>query len=74
VSTPLPQDLQNNTSNHNGFIDEKLLRELIPVSRRTLWNWRKRGELPFVQVGRRVLFHYPSVERALLNRQRGNKI
>ena len=55
------------------FIDEKQLLTRLPVSRRTLWQWRETGKIPCVRVpgGRRVLFHWPSVEAALLRRQKG---
>jgi excisionase family DNA binding protein len=54
----------------SGFIDEKQLLALLPVSRRTLFNWRASGKIPFVRLGgRRVLFHWPSVERTLLRNQ-----
>ena len=58
--------------NTAGFIDEKQLLARLPVSRRTLFNWRYSGKLPFVNVGgRRNLYHWPSVESALLRMQRG---
>ncbi len=54
-----------------GFIDEKELLKRLPVSRRTLFNWRETGEIPFVRLPstKRVLFHWPSVESALLRKQ-----
>lgn len=54
-----------------GFIDEKQLFARVPISRRTGWNWRKSGKIPYVKIGRRVLYHWPSVEAALLRQQRG---
>jgi predicted site-specific integrase-resolvase len=54
------------------FIDEKQLLERLPVSRRTLFSWRKSGKIPHVRLGgRRILFHWPSVEATLLRHQRG---
>ena len=53
------------------FLDEKELLKLLPVSRRTAFAWRKNGKLPCVRIGRRNLFHWPSVEAALLRLQRG---
>jgi predicted site-specific integrase-resolvase len=54
------------------FIDEKELLKRLPVSRRTLFTWRYSGKLPFVNLGgRRNLYHWPSVEAALLRQQRG---
>jgi len=55
-----------------GFIDEKELLKRLPVSRRTLFNWRATGKIPYVRLGgRRVLFHWPSIESALLRYQHG---
>jgi predicted site-specific integrase-resolvase len=55
-----------------GFIDQTELLRRLPISRRTLFNWRFSGKIPYVNVGgRRVLFHWPSVEAALLRHQRG---
>ena len=57
------------------FIDEKELLKRIPVSRRTLWNYRESGKIPSVRLGgRRILFHWPSVEAALLRQQRGGNV
>jgi hypothetical protein len=56
----------------SAFIDEKQLLARLPVSRRTLFNWRFSGKLPFVNLGgRRNLYHWPSIESALLRMQRG---
>jgi len=54
------------------FINEKQFLAKVPISRRTLWNWRKKGLIPSVKLpgGKRVLFHWPSVEAALLRRQK----
>ena len=57
-----------------GFIDEKQLLARLPVSRRTLFNWRTTGIIPCVRLGgRRILFHWPSVEAALLRHQHGGQ-
>ncbi|MFZ0829308.1 MAG: helix-turn-helix domain-containing protein [Verrucomicrobiia bacterium] len=62
---------QNQTpASEVGFIDEKQLLARLPVSRRTLFNWRRTGKIPCVRLGgRRILFHWPSVEAALLRHQ-----
>jgi hypothetical protein len=53
------------------IVDEKELLKRIPVSRRTLFNWRKDGKIPFINTGgRKNLYHLPSVERALLRMQK----
>jgi len=54
-----------------GFIDEKQLLARLPVSRGTLANWKANGILPFIKIGRRCLYDWPSVQGALLRRQRG---
>lgn len=55
-----------------GFIGTDTLLTRVPVSRGTLMSWRKAGKIPWVRLtGRRVLWHWPSVEQALLRMQRG---
>jgi hypothetical protein len=56
------------------FIDERELLRRIPVSRRTLFSWREKQKIPFVNLGtRRILFHWDSVREALLRQQRGGQ-
>jgi predicted site-specific integrase-resolvase len=63
---------QTAPSGETGFIDEKTLLKRLPVSRRTLFSWRTTGKIPCVRLGgRRILFHWPSVEAALLRKQKG---
>jgi len=61
-------------SSETGFIDQKQLLARLPISRRTLFNWRTTGKIPCVRLGGcRILFHWPSVEAALLRHQRGGQ-
>jgi hypothetical protein len=62
---------ENAPPENAGFIDEKELLRRIPVSRRTAFTWVQTGKLPCVKIGRRKLFHWPSVEAALLRLQNG---
>jgi hypothetical protein len=56
------------------FINQKQLLALLPISRRALFNWRKTGKIPCVRLGgSRILFHWPSVEAALLRHQHGGQ-
>ena len=55
-----------------GFIDSGEMLKRIPVCLATLQNWRRAGNIPFITgPGRRVLYHWPTVEQALLRMQRG---
>jgi len=63
---------QTATAETPGFIDEKQLLARLPISRRTAFTWVKSGKLPCVKINRRKLFHWPSVEAALLRQQRGS--
>ena len=54
-----------------GFIDEKQLLARLPISRGTLSNWKAKGLLPYIKIGRRCLYDWASVQGALLRRQRG---
>ena len=55
----------------SGFIDEKQLLARLPISRGTLGNWKAKGLLPYIKIGRRCLYDWASVQAALLCRQRG---
>ena len=63
--------IQTAPPGEGGFIDEAELLQRLPVSRRTLFTWRTSGKIPFVNLGtRRILFHWESVQAALLRHQR----
>jgi len=65
---------QNQTSaGEAGFIDQKQLLARLPISRRTLGNWKTKGLLPYIKIGRRCLYDWASVQGALLRRQRGGQ-
>jgi len=64
TATPPKQD-----SIPDEFIDAKELIKRIPISRRTVFNLRKRKAIPCVNLGDRVLFHWPSVREWLLRSQ-----
>jgi len=58
-------------TNDSAFIGEEELLRRLGIARRTLFRLRTAGEIPFVRLGkRRVLFHWPSVEAALLRAQK----
>ena len=60
------------TPDEAGFIDTEEMLRRLPISGGTLRNWRKSGKIPFCRLtGRRVLWHWPSVEAAILRMQRG---
>jgi predicted site-specific integrase-resolvase len=65
-------DLQQTASaSQDKFLSENELLTRLPISRRTAFNWIQSGKLPCVKINRRKLFHWPSVEAALLRQQRG---
>src|SRR6266496_6143406 len=64
----------NRTSSaETGFIDEKRMLARLPISRRTLGNWKAKGILPYIKIGRRCLYDWTSVQSALLRQQRGGQ-
>ena len=65
---------ENSVRGEPNFINEKQLLAKLPVSRRTLFSWRASGKIPHVKIGRRILFHWPSCEAALLRYQRGGNL
>jgi predicted site-specific integrase-resolvase len=68
-----PDAPKESVRNETGFLDEKQLLARLPISRRTLDNWKAKGLLPFIKTGRRCLYDWPSVHDALLRRQRGGQ-
>jgi len=69
-NTAMNSEPKETPSGEARFIDEKQLLTKLPISRRTLFNWRTSGKIPCVRLGgRRILFHWPSVEAALLRYQ-----
>lgn len=57
------------------FIDECEMLKRLPISRRALFQWRASGKIPYLRVtGRRILFHWPSVQSALLRMQQGGTL
>jgi hypothetical protein len=64
TSTAQPKEVE--------FIDEVELLKRLPVSRRTIFQWRVSGKLPFLRVpgSRRILFHWPTLRQALLRLER----
>jgi hypothetical protein len=55
------------------FLNERQLLARVPISPRSLRNWRSRKVIPFIRPpgSRRILFHWPSVESSLRRQQVG---
>lgn len=53
------------------FLTTEELLAKLPICRKTLFTYCEKGDLPSVKIGRRVIFHWPSVQSALLRQQRG---
>jgi len=70
----MDRELDRAPSSAAGFLNQKQLLARLPISRRTLFNWRMTGKIPCVRLDRRrLLFHWPSVEAALLRHQQGGQ-
>ena len=55
------------------FLTTTQLQKVLPLSRRSIFEWRKKGIIPSIQIGSKILYHGPSVEAALLRRQKGGE-
>jgi hypothetical protein len=55
---------------NEGFLDEKRILARVPVSKRTWAEWKAKGLIPYVKLGRRCLYDWPTVREALLRHQR----
>jgi hypothetical protein len=63
---PLPPEYQR------GFLTtSELQKTVLPLSRRSIFDYRRRGVIPSIQVGSKILYHRESVIAALLRRQQG---
>jgi hypothetical protein len=71
IVVPVATTGAGQTGEPAGFINENVILDRVPVCRRTLKAWRDAGKIPFAKIGKRVLYHWPSVEQALLRMQRG---
>jgi hypothetical protein len=56
------------------FLTNSQLQEILPLSRRSIFEWRRKGILPSIQVGSKILYHRDSVIAALLRQQRGGLV
>jgi hypothetical protein len=65
--------LTESASVEPAFMDEKQLLAKLPISRRTLGNWKTAGLIPYIKIGRRCLYDWTSVHGALLRRQKGGQ-
>ena len=58
--------------NERGFLTtSELQKTVLPYSRRAIFDLRRKGIIPSIQVGSKVLYHKESVIAALLRRQNG---
>jgi hypothetical protein len=59
-----------------GFLSFEQLLPKLPVGERSARQWTRLGILPSIRLpgSRRVIYHWPSVERALLRLQRGGDV
>lgn len=70
---PNPVNQLPSQPGESSFITEMQLLKKLQVSRRTVFSWRMAGKIPTVKLRRRTLYHWPSVEAALLRCQRGGE-
>lgn len=62
---------QNNsvTSNIEQPVTTKQLCEFLGITEPTIIRWRKKGKIPFLQIGSRILFQKSAVLKALENKK-----
>ena len=55
-----------------GFLTtSELQKTVLPLSRRSIFDYRRKGIIPSIQVGSKILYHRDSVIAALLRQQPG---
>jgi excisionase family DNA binding protein len=67
-----PEHLAKTRSEWEGWVDQKTVVEHLKVSRRTLFNWMQKGEIPHVRLGRGLRFRLSDVDEAMKRRSRGS--
>lgn len=68
-----PRSLEPAPLSQSPFIDEPEGLRRVPVSRRTWFEWREKKGLPYIRVGKRIVYDWDSVRQWLLRRQRGGE-
>jgi hypothetical protein len=67
-----PQPAVTPADGNRGFLTtSELQKTVLPLSRRSIFDYRRRGIIPSIQIGSKVLYHKDSVIAALLRRQHG---
>ena len=66
------QHFQTAPASEEAFLDEKLILARLPISRRTLGNWKAKG-FPHIKIGRRCLYSWSNCQQFLLRQQRGGE-
>jgi excisionase family DNA binding protein len=63
----------NTEDQSSGILTTREVLKRLRISRRTLHTHVLQGAIPAIKLGRRTLFHWPTIEAALLRRQRGGQ-
>jgi hypothetical protein len=66
------EKIQTAPASEEAFLDEKQILARIPISRRTLGNWKAKG-FPYIKIGRRCLYSWSNCQQFLLRQQRGTE-
>ncbi len=59
------------TPESEGWVDQKAAAEHLKISRRTLYDWMRKGVIPHVRLGRGVRFRLSDVDETMKRRYRG---
>ena len=74
--SPLPREYERRWETGQqlkSFINEKEMLRRLPISRKTLFNWRRAKKIPSIIIGRRILFCWDSVAEALRRLESGGE-
>jgi len=58
----------------NGLLSTKQAAGILGISPRKLWELTNRGEIPRVQIGRRVLYDHEDLAAFIRSRKRGGRL
>lgn len=64
----LPDRMAGRSTGVEGWVDQKTVAEHLQISRRTLFDWMRRGKIPYMRIGNRPRFILRDVDEALRRR------
>ena len=69
-----PERMAGHSTGSEGWVDQRAAAEHLQISRRTLYLWMQKGDIPYARLGRSVRFRLSDVDEAMKRRARGGGV